>query len=100
MRNKDVNKLDELSRQILALLPTGTEQLREDLNKNVRALLGSALERMDLVTREEFDVQTELLSRTRIKVEELEESVSHLEALSPSTNQGARTPGLDRTLGS
>jgi len=100
MRNKDVNKLDELSRQILALLPTGTEQLREDLNKNVRALLGSALERMDLVTREEFDVQAELLIRTRLKVEELEESVSRLEASSPSANQGARTPGLDRTCGS
>jgi BMFP domain-containing protein YqiC len=75
-----MNKLDELSRQILALLPAGSEQLREDLHKNVHAALASALQRMDLVTREEFDVQAQVLARTRIKLEALEEIVGKMEA--------------------
>ncbi len=50
-----------------------------DLEKNARALLSGFLSRLDLVTREEFDVQTEVLRRTREKLEQLEAKVAELE---------------------
>ena len=74
-----IRKLDDLTKQILSLLPTGTEQLRADLHRNVRAVLNGALARMDLVTREEFDVQAELLTRTRQKLDKLERLIEGLE---------------------
>jgi BMFP domain-containing protein YqiC len=54
----------------------------KDLEKNLRAMLGSAFSRLDLVTREEFDVQTEVLSRTREKLSQLELRIAELEARS------------------
>lgn len=51
-----------------------------DLEKNVRAVLATAFARLDLVTREEFDVQAEVLARARIRVAELEAKVAALEA--------------------
>lgn len=51
----------------------------KDIEKNLRALLASAFAKLDLVTREEFDVQTEVLKRTRAKLEALEARVSELE---------------------
>jgi BMFP domain-containing protein YqiC len=51
----------------------------KDIEKNVRALMSAAFVKMDLVTREEFDVQVELLQRTRAKLAELEQRVAELE---------------------
>jgi len=51
-----------------------------DLEKNARALLSGVFSRLDLVTREEFDVQTEVLRRTREKLEQLEAKVAELES--------------------
>jgi ubiquinone biosynthesis accessory factor UbiK len=51
----------------------------KDIEKNMRALLGAFLNRLDLVTREEFDVQVEVLRRTREKLTELEAKVAELE---------------------
>ena len=51
----------------------------KDFEKNARALLNQGFAKLDLVTREEFDVQSELLARTRQKVEELEARVTALE---------------------
>ena len=55
-----------------------------DVEKNARALLSSFLSRLDLVTREEFDVQSEVLRRTREKLEQLEAKVAELENQSRS----------------
>lgn len=52
----------------------------KDIEKNVRALLAQGFAKLDLVSREEFDVQAELLSRTRQKLDELEKRVAILEA--------------------
>ena len=52
----------------------------KDFEKNARALLASAFAKLDLVTREEFDVQTQLLSRTQEKLAALEARVAELEA--------------------
>lgn len=52
----------------------------KDLEKNVKAMLSQGFSRLDLVTREEFDIQTQVLAKTRAKLEALEERVAALEA--------------------
>jgi BMFP domain-containing protein YqiC len=51
----------------------------KDLEKNVRSLMTQGFQKMDLVTREEFDLQTQVLAKTRAKLEELEAKVTALE---------------------
>ncbi len=51
-----------------------------DLEKNLKALMSQGFAKLDLLTREEFDVQTEVLARTRAKLEQLEARVAELEA--------------------
>ena len=70
--------LDELTKRISSLFPGDVTNLQDDLQNNVRSLLQSTLTKMNLVTREEFDVQSAVLQRTREKLEELEKIVSQL----------------------
>lgn len=72
-------EFDQRMREILARSPAA------DLEKNLRALLASAFSRLDLVTREEFDVQREVLARTRAKLEALEARLAELEKKSASS---------------
>lgn len=76
--NQNHNFIDDLTRQLRDVLPEGLVTAREDLDDILRATITAALSRMDLVTREEFDVQTAVLARTREKLEAL---VSRLEEL-------------------
>ncbi|MFZ5656302.1 MAG: ubiquinone biosynthesis accessory factor UbiK [Pseudomonadota bacterium] len=81
----DLDQLDELARRLSSLVPPGlrgesTQELRNELQQNFRAVLQSGLSRLDLVTREEFEVQRAVLLRTREKLEQLERSVAELEA--------------------
>jgi len=74
--------LDEMSARISSLLaatPAG------DIEKNLRAALAGLLAKLDLVTREEFDVQREVLTRTREKLTTLEARVAELEARGQAT---------------
>lgn len=64
--------LDELARRLAEAVPAGMRSVGEDLEKNFKTLLASGLGRLDLVTREEFDVQVAVLERTREKLEQLE----------------------------
>ncbi|HEX7080940.1 MAG TPA: accessory factor UbiK family protein [Gammaproteobacteria bacterium] len=73
------SSLDDLARQLAQSLPQNLRALGDDLERNFRALLQSGLERMDLVTREEFDVQAAVLERTREKLEALEARLAELE---------------------
>ena len=68
---------DELSNKISETIAASPAK---DLEKNVRSMMGAAFTRMDLVTREEFDVQQEVLARTREKLSELEARLARLEA--------------------
>ncbi len=72
--------IDELAQKLSGLVPPGVKDLQQDVEKNMRAALQGALARMDLVTREEFDVQTAVLARTRAKLEQLEKQVAEIEA--------------------
>lgn len=79
----NTNTVSELARKLADTVPgvTGSvDTLRTDLERNFRSLLDSAFERMDLVTREEFDIQRKVLERTRDKLAELEAKVAELEA--------------------
>jgi ubiquinone biosynthesis accessory factor UbiK len=69
--------LDDISQKIGALMK---QTPAADLEKNLRAMLQSAFAKLDLVTREEFDVQTEVLARTREKLEALERRLAELES--------------------
>lgn len=64
--------LDELARRLAEAVPAGMRSVGEDLEKNFKTLLAGGLARLDLVTREEFDVQAAVLERTREKLEQLE----------------------------
>lgn len=71
--------LDDLVKRLGELLPSGIGEMRSDLEKNFKSVLHSAFQRMDLVTREEFDVQRAVLAKTREKVEALEAQLDQLE---------------------
>ena len=79
MSRFDSERLDELARRVIEALPAGMEEIGQDLRTNLKSVLGAALERLDLVTREEFDVQQAVLARTRDKLERLERTVAGLE---------------------
>ena len=72
--------LDELAKQLVDSVPGNLKSMGEDMERNFKSLLQSALGRMDLVTREEFDVQMAVLSRTREKLETLETRLAELES--------------------
>jgi len=74
MLNKNV--LDEIGSKVNEILGSSPAK---DVEKNMRAMLTGAFSKLDLVTREEFDVQQEVVKRTRIKLAELEEKVRKLE---------------------
>ena len=71
--------LDEWARQLSAAVPPGLRAVGDDLEKNFRGLLKAGLARLDLVTREEFDLQVAVLSRTRERLEALEAQLKELE---------------------
>jgi BMFP domain-containing protein YqiC len=75
----DPKLIDELSERLTASLPSGLRTLQEELLKNFRATLEAGLARLDLVTREEFDVQQAVLARTREKLGRLEQQIKALE---------------------
>ena len=76
----DFKAIDELARRLSDLVPPGMQEARADLEKNFRAALQAGLGRLDIVTREEFDVQRAVLLRTREKLDALERTVDELEA--------------------
>jgi BMFP domain-containing protein YqiC len=75
--------IDDLARQISEAIPAGVKGMQEDVQKNIHTLLQGALSRLDLVTREEFDAQTQVLARTREKLEQLEKTLTGLEQKKP-----------------
>jgi len=76
-------KLDELARKLADSVPGNIKSMGEDMERNFKSMLQSALARMDLVTREEFDVQLAVLARTREKLEALDARLAELEENAP-----------------
>jgi len=71
--------LDELARQLAESMPQNLRAFGHDLERKFKAVLNAGLERMELVTREEFDVQRSVLERTRTKLEQMEARLAELE---------------------
>ncbi|MDR2878229.1 MAG: accessory factor UbiK family protein [Chromatiales bacterium] len=75
----DAKIIEDLSKKLSTLVPEGARELGSEVEKNFRAALGSAFSKLELVTREELDVQKSVLARTREKIEALEARVHELE---------------------
>ena len=82
----DPKKIEQIARQVHESMPKGLRDMGEDVEKKIRQALQSQLTRLDLVSREEFDVQTQVLLRTREKLALLEQRLNDLE------NRPATTP--------
>lgn len=76
----DLNPLDDLARRLSELVPPGLRESREDLQRTFKGALQSGLAKLDLVTREEFEVQRAVLLRAREKLDALERELAALEA--------------------
>ncbi len=76
----DPKKLEQIARQVHESMPKGIRDLGDDVEKRVRQVIQSQLTRLDMVSREEFDVQTQVLLRTREKLALLEQRLSELES--------------------
>lgn len=77
----DPKQLDDLAKRFTDQLPSGLRDLQQEVEKNVRIAAQSAFNRMELVTREEFDAQAKVLARTRERLEALESRIAVLEGV-------------------
>ena len=82
-------EFEDFIQQFLRLLPRDLGRSREDLEKVVRASMNANFSRMNLVTREEFDVQSQLLANTRAALDDLQKKITEMEkALSEKQEAG------------
>ena len=81
----DSKSIDDIANRLANAIPPSFSHLKDDMEKNFHAILQSALARLDLVTREEFEVQKAVLAKTRQKLDTLEQRVAEIErqALKP-----------------
>jgi len=75
----DIRTIDELASKLAASLPTSIVLLKKDIEENFKAVLQSGIARMDLVSRQEFDVQVALLNRVRTQLSLLEQRLAAME---------------------
>lgn len=75
----DTKTIDDIANRLANAMPPSFNHLKEDMEKNFHAILQSALTRLDLVSREEFEVQKAVLAKTRQKLEALELSIADME---------------------
>lgn len=80
----DSKKIEEVVNTITSALPSGLTAMQADVEKNFRSAMSATFAKLDLVTRDEFDIQTQVLHRTREKLEALERRVAELEATKPT----------------
>lgn len=77
----NAKKIEELAKQITEAIPPGLKSAASGFEEKTKQLLQRKLSELDLVSREEFDVQTQVLLKTRLKLDELEDKVKQLEAM-------------------
>lgn len=75
----DSKFFEDIAKKLSDVLPESMHGMRKDLQKNFRSILQGAFSKLDLVTREEFDVQVKVLNKTRLKLEDLIDQVEQLE---------------------
>ena len=75
----DTKAIDDIASRLAGAVPPGLNTLKEDLEKNIHSIVQSVLGKLDLVTREEFEVQKMVLAKTRSRLEDLEKRVAEIE---------------------
>lgn len=75
----DPKILDEFAKRLAEVVPQSARDLHQDIEKNLRAVISSTFSKLNLVTRDEFEIQRNVLLRTRSKVEKLEQQIAELE---------------------
>jgi len=76
----NAKKIEEIAQQVTDVIPDGLKNLANDFEDKTKTVLQRKLSQLDVVTREEFDVQTQVLIKTRAKLAELENRLAELEA--------------------
>lgn len=79
----DPKAIEDIANKLSSALPPGLGQIKEEMEKSFHAILQTALDKLDLVTLEEFEVQKGVLAKTRSKLEALEKQVAELEKRLP-----------------
>ena len=92
----DPKKLEEIAKQVHNSLPPGIRSMGEEVEKKIRQVLQSQLNKLDLVSREEFDVQRQVLLRTREKLEKLEQQLAALMAEKTQDLKSQPLPSSDQ----
>jgi BMFP domain-containing protein YqiC len=82
----DPKKIEEMARQIGATLPPKFREVADDVEAKIKTVLQAKLSQLDFVSREEFDVQRQVLLRTREKLDALELQVQQLLASQAASN--------------
>lgn len=85
--------LDDLARRLAAAMPSRLTAFQQDIEKNLRAGLEAVFQRLDLVTREEYEVQVALLARSRERLAALEARLAELEVQAKPLNAPAAEDG-------
>lgn len=83
----NAKKIEEIAKQITDAIPPSVKNVANDIEEKTKTVLQRKLSQLDIVTREEFDVQTQVLIKTREKINELEAKITQLESLLPSEPQ-------------
>ena len=89
--------IDQLARRLAELVPQGLRSVKDDLEKNFQSVLRLGLGKLDLVTREDFEVQEALLARTRQKLEALEERLISIEIEKATTKKKKKKAKAKKT---
>ena len=76
----NAKKIEEIAKQVSEAIPPGVKNIAADIEEKTKTVLQSKLAQLDVVTREEFDVQTQVLIKTRAKLSELETKMIELES--------------------
>ena len=75
VQNMATPKIKELIESIASLLPSNTQDVKDDFKDNLKILLNDYLRKINVVTREEFDTQNAVLKKTRSKLDEIEKKL-------------------------
>lgn len=81
------NSLEDLAKSLADIVPEGLRSVRNDLESNFKSILQSGLSKLELVTREDFEVQQAVLAKTREKLDALEKRLAEIDAANVSLNQ-------------
>lgn len=88
----DTKSIDDIANRLANVIPPSFNHFKEDAEKNFHAILQSALGRLDLVTREEFEVQKAVLAKTRQKLDILEQRMTEMEQQTSMKEEPAVKP--------